>query len=60
MKTNMEEQQKFTEEDLDACWIYYKVYLIDILNGEYELEEAREDLRGLIGSMYDKRNKLDE
>ena len=46
---------KFTEEDLDNCWIFYKSYLIDILNGDYKIEEAREDLRGLIGSEFDKR-----
>lgn len=49
--------EKFTEEDLDACWIYYKSYLVDILNGEYDLDQAREDLRGLINSEYDKRVK---
>lgn len=54
----MEGNKKFTEEDLDNCWSYYKQYLVDILNGEYELETAREDLRGLIGSKFDKRNSL--
>lgn len=49
-------EQKFTEEDLDNCWAYYKSYFIDILNGEYDLQTAREDLKGLIGSEYDKRN----
>ncbi len=48
-------EYKFTEEDLDNCWDYYKSYLIDILNGDYDLEEAREDLKGLIGSKFDKR-----
>lgn len=48
---------KFTEEDLDNCWQYYKSYLIDILNGDYDLETAREDLKGLVGSEYDKRIK---
>lgn len=52
-----EEQPKFTEEDLDNCWAYYKSYLIDILNGDYELETAREDLRGLIGGEFDKRTE---
>lgn len=47
---------KFTEEDLDTCWPAYKSYLLEILNGEYELSGAREDLRGLIGSKYDPRN----
>lgn len=53
----MSNDTKFTEEDLDACWQYYKAYLVDILNGEYDLDEARNDLRGLIGSEYDKRVK---
>lgn len=51
----MEDNQPFTEDDLDNCWQHYKAYLIDILNGEYELETAREDLRSLIGSEFDKR-----
>jgi hypothetical protein len=46
----------FTIEDLDACWVYAKEYFVDILNGEYDLEQAREDLRGLIGSPFDKRS----
>lgn len=45
----------FTEEDLDACWPSHKGYLLDILNGEYSVEEAREDLGGLIGSKWDPR-----
>lgn len=48
-------KEKFTEEDLDNCWSYYKSYLIDILNGDYDLQVAREDLKGLIGSEFDKR-----
>ena len=47
----------FTEDDLDNCWQYYKSYLIDILNGDYDLNEAREDLMGLINSKFDKRTK---
>ena len=45
----------FTEEDLETCWPAYQNYLVEILNGEYPLEDAREDLRGLIGSKYDPR-----
>ena len=45
----------FTEDDLDNCWEYQKTYLLEILNGEYELTDAREDLKGLIGSQYDDR-----
>ena len=47
---------KFTKEDLYACWEYYADYFVDILNGEYDIEEARKDLRGLIGSKWDYRN----
>lgn len=47
---------KFTEDDLDNCWDYYKSYLVDILNGEYDLDEARSDLRGLVGTKFDQRN----
>lgn len=47
----------FTEEDVRACWRHHLSYFVDILNGEYALEEAREDLRGLIGSAYDPRSK---
>lgn len=48
-------ENKFTEEDLDSCWIYYKSYLIDILNKNYLLEDAIEDLKSLIGTKFDKR-----
>ena len=43
----------FTEDDLDSCWAYYKQYLVDILNGQYKVEEAQEDLAGLIGTQWD-------
>ena len=46
---------KFNEDDLDNCWSHYKSYLIDILNKEYDLDEAIEDLTSLIGSKYDSR-----
>ena len=46
---------KFTEDDLDACWPGYKTYLLEILNGEYAVEAAIEDLSGLIGGKYDPR-----
>ncbi len=53
------EADKFTEEDIDNCWRFYKSYLVDVLNGDYDLDEAREDLRGLIGGKFDKRtNKV--
>lgn len=47
---------KFTKEDIEM-WTYGIERLLDILNGEYDLEEARKDLRGLIGSEFDTRNK---
>lgn len=50
---------RFTEDDIDACWEYYKTYLVEILNGDYNLEDAREDLESLIDSKYDLRNKND-
>ena len=52
------ENFKFSEEDFDACSWYYKSYLVQILNGEYDLKDARENLYGLIGSEYDNRVKL--
>lgn len=48
-------QRLFTVDDLNL-WLYQKEYLVDILNGEYKLEDAQEDLYGLIGSKYDSRN----
>ena len=37
----------FTEEDLDV-WPFYTSYLIELLNGEYSIEAAREDLLSLL------------
>lgn len=45
----------FTVEDVEACWDYATQYLVDILNGEYEVSAAQKDLRGLIGSKWDRR-----
>ena len=56
MKTE-EKFKRFTEADLDNCWEHYKAYLIEILNGDYDLDVAREDLLSLIGSNFDKRIK---
>ncbi len=51
---------KFTTSDLDALWSHHQVqYFLDVLNGDYDLTEAREDLRSLIGSKYDPRCVLD-
>jgi hypothetical protein len=52
-------QKPFTIEDLDAYWNDYpKERLIDILNGDYDLNEARDDLRSLIGTKYDTRSEI--
>jgi len=53
----MNEEQKFTEKDLDSCWLHQQAYFIEILNGDYDLNEARNDLRELVGSKYDLRIK---
>lgn len=47
--------KRFTKEDLEACWGYSKDYFVDVLNGTYNLEEARKDLSSLIGSSFDQR-----
>lgn len=47
--------ENFTIEDLDACWDNHKQYLLEILNGCYDIVEARQELRFLIGSDIDKR-----
>ena len=50
-----------TEEDVDACWpIYHKAYLVDILNGDYSVEQAKEDITSLIGSRFDPRKDSHE
>lgn len=47
---------RFSVDDLDACWNDYpKERLTDILNGDYSVEDARDDLRSLIGTKYDAR-----
>ena len=43
----MREEKKFTTDDL-SLWTYHADYLIQILNGEYSVEGAREDLQSLI------------
>lgn len=50
-------RHRITEDDIDNCWPYYKSYLVDILNGEYKIDDARDDLYGLIGSKFDRRTK---
>ena len=46
----------FTEDDLYAVQWPYTHYFVQILNGEYPLEEARADLRSLIGTEWDTRS----
>ena len=46
-----------TEEDVLAVWPYHLTYLVQIINGEYSVESAREDVLGLIGSSFDPRTK---
>lgn len=53
--TNLPLDRPFTQDDLDACWPYARDYFLQILNGEYDVEVARDDLTGLIGSKYDPR-----
>ncbi len=49
---------KFIEKDIDSCWPdHYKEYLLQILNGDYSINEARKDLLNLIGTRYDKRTR---
>jgi hypothetical protein len=54
--TNPPLGRKFTQEDIDACWPYAHAYFLEILNEEYDVRQARDDLTGLIGSKYDTRN----
>lgn len=42
----------FKEEDL-LNWPYRDSYLLELLNGTYTLESAREDLKSLIDREYD-------
>lgn len=48
---------EFIKEDIERYWPYYMEFFVDILNGRYDLQEARKDLRSLIGSKYDDRIK---
>ena len=53
--TNPPLGRKFTQDDVDSCWAYAQDYFLQILNGEYDVRQARDDLTGLIGSKYDSR-----
>ena len=47
--------EEFTEDDLDNCWPHHKAYFVDVLNKEYDLDEAISDLKSLVGSKHDPR-----
>jgi len=50
------QNERFTGEDIALLWSEHaNSYFVDILNGEYDIETARADLRSLIGSKYDPR-----
>lgn len=53
--TENDDGYAFIEDDIDACWPHYKQYLIEILNGDYDVASARDDLLSLIGTDYDAR-----
>ncbi len=44
---------KFTEADLEL-WPYRDTYLLEILNGEYDVVDARDDLNSLIVREWEK------
>lgn len=51
----MEDKTKITKDDILSNWDHYLDYLVEILNKDYPLESAIEDIRGLIGSEFDPR-----
>lgn len=56
----MDDKYKITEEDIDNCWPYHKQYLIEILNDEYDVSLAREDLISLNDTKYDNRTNIEK
>jgi hypothetical protein len=56
----MDKVVDFTMEDLESCWPYRDSYLLEILNGTYKIEDARDDLRSLVGTKYDPRTETNE
>lgn len=54
------EVKMFTLEDLNACWPYSKEYFVEVLNGDYSVEAAREDLKSLIGGKFDPRSEKEK
>jgi hypothetical protein len=50
--------QEFSEDDINSCWTNWALaYFVDVLNGDYDLNQARNDLRSLKGTKYDLRNQ---
>lgn len=47
--------ERITEEDVLYNWPYHISYLVDILNFEYDINEAREDILSFRDSKYDNR-----
>lgn len=43
-------KKKITNEDVIRHWKYHLDYLVEILNGEYKVEDAQSDIMGLIES----------
>ncbi len=55
-----DERESITEEDVENCWQgspMMSFVIARILNGDYSVSEAREDLLGLIGSQWDPRTE---
>jgi hypothetical protein len=53
-------EEDITEEDIVACWGHRGAqYLAEVLSGDYPLDTAREDIKSLIGSKYDTRQRKD-
>lgn len=48
-------EKRISEDDIVACWPHAAAYMVDILNGEYAAQDAREDLLSLIGTEFDPR-----
>lgn len=51
------DEPKITLDDVNTLWPHALEYLVDLLNGDYGIFAAREDIRSLIGSSHDPRTK---
>ncbi len=51
MNTEIKEEDKIEAEELNA-WNYLSDRLLDILNGEYDLTQAREDIKSFRNTEY--------